>query len=69
MVVVAGDLLVVFFVVVAGDLLVVFVVVVAGDLVVVAIVVAEELFDWRILLTWFINGYLPLKIYKLKAKI
>jgi hypothetical protein len=32
-------------VVVAGDLLVVFVVVVAGDLVVVAIVVAEELFD------------------------
>lgn len=38
-------------------------VVVAGDLLVVAVVVAEELFDWRILLTCFINGYLPLKIY------
>jgi hypothetical protein len=32
-------------VVVAGDLLIVFVVVVAGDLLVVAVVVAEELFD------------------------
>ena len=43
-------------VVVAGDLLIVFVVVVAGDLLVVAVVVAEELFDWRILLTCFIKS-------------